>query len=148
MPIKKLNADTYLDLKTGEVLACKHIGNRAENLSSVAQSLRNLRDILNSNISDTKSCLWVTLTYKENMADPKRLYNDFRKFNQRIQYYLGKNKLPHCEYIVAAEPQARGAWHAHVVLIFPSKAPFIPNDCTCKYLETRVHKDKATRGCG
>lgn len=32
------------------------------------------------------------------------------------------------EYIVAMEPQNRGAWHAHLILIFNGKAPFIPND--------------------
>ncbi len=62
------------------------------------------------------------------MQDPNRLYQDFRKFNQRFQYYLKTHDLPKYEYISAVEPQARGAWHIHIVLIFDSeKAPFISN---------------------
>jgi hypothetical protein len=61
------------------------------------------------------------------MTDSKRLYHDFRKFIQRLRYYLESNKLPYVEYIAAAEPQGRGAWHLHGLLLFPKKAPFIPN---------------------
>ena len=43
-----------------------------------------LRDLLNTNIADPSHCRWVTLTYKENMTDPKRLYTDFDKFNKRM----------------------------------------------------------------
>ena len=31
------------------------------------------------------------------------------------------------EYIVACEPQSRGAWHMHLIIIFDRLAPFIPN---------------------
>ena len=46
----------------------------------------------------------------------------------KLRYFL-KQKY---EYIVAMEPQGRGAWHAHVVMIFPGKAPFIPNEVIAK----------------
>ena len=47
----------------------------------------------------------------------------------RMRYYLEQNCLPRYEYIECAEPQARGAWHMHVVMVFVKveQAPFIPN---------------------
>lgn len=126
--IKKLDTDNYLNLKTGEILSIMHKDKRIDNKNSVTQSLRNLRDLLNTNITDTNYCLWLTLTYAENMTDSKRLYDDFRKFNQRMRYYHKKNYLPNYEYIATAEPQARGAWHLHVLMIYLNKPPYIPND--------------------
>jgi hypothetical protein len=41
----------------------------------------------------------------------------------RFRYQYGD-----IEYIVAMEPQGRGAWHCHVVAIWNHKAPYIPND--------------------
>jgi hypothetical protein len=45
----------------------------------------------------------------------------------RLAYYIRKNEMPPYEYIVAVEPQARGSLHAHLLLIFQEKAPFISN---------------------
>lgn len=125
--IKKLNADMYVDKRTGEVKEFQHHSNRAEDTASVSQSLRKLRDLINANLDDPESALWVTLTYRENMTDAKRLYEDYRRFWQRFKYYLNKQGYPPAEYIIAAEPQGRGAWHLHCLFFFPSKAPFIPN---------------------
>ena len=44
-----------------------------------------------------------------------------------LAYHHQKHNLPKFEYIVAMEPQRRGAWHAHLLLIYPSESPFIPN---------------------
>lgn len=122
-PIKKLTADLYEDLRTGEVKEYKHTENRGQNLQGVARSLGMLRDLLNTNVTDVSCCRWVTLTYAENMTDTKRLYTDYEEFVRRHRKRVG-----HFEYIVAAEPQGRGAWHMHVVMIFPGRAPFIPNE--------------------
>lgn len=120
--IKKISDKEYIDLRTGEVKEFNKIDNRACDLNSVRQSLSRLRDLLNTNITDISCCKWVTLTYSENMTDTKRLYEDFKKFNMRMRYKGYKY-----EYIVAMEPQGRGAWHAHMVMIFDNKAPFIDN---------------------
>ncbi len=124
--IKKISDDEYIDLRTGEVKQCNKIDNRAGNLNSVRQSLGRLRDLLNTNITDVKKCRWVTLTYAENMKDPKRLYEDFKNFNKRMKYALSKEGHKY-EYIVCMEPQGRGAWHAHLVMIFEEQAPYIDN---------------------
>lgn len=121
-PIQKLDKDSYIILNTGEVKDCNHIENRAENKLQVSQSLKRLRDYINTNVSDVSKCKWITLTYAENMTDTKQLYNDFKKFIMRFKYKYGK-----FEYIVACEPQGRGAWHCHCIIIFNQKAPYIPN---------------------
>ena len=144
--IKKINRESYVNLSTGELKEFVHTESRAENLTSVSQSLAKLRDLLNTNITDPSHCLWVTLTYKENMQDNKRLYQDFRKFHMRMLHYLKKNGSPTYEYIVAMEPQARGAWHAHMIMIFPDKAPYIPNDTLATvwghgFTKTKLLKD-------
>lgn len=121
--IRKLNAEQYVRLESGEVLNFEHIENRADDKNSVRVTLQRLRDYLNTNITDNEYCRWVTLTYRENMTDTKRLYKDFEKLVKRLRYKYGK-----FEYIVACEPQGRGAWHMHTVMIFEHKAPFIPCD--------------------
>ena len=120
--IKKLNNDSYLVLSTGEVKQCNHIENRSESKMQVAQSLKRLRDYINTNVIEPDNCKWITLTYKENMTDTKRLYIDFKNFIKRFKYYYGK-----FEYIACMEPQGRGAWHCHLIAIFDKKAPYIPN---------------------
>lgn len=121
-PIQKMDSEHYVDKRTGEVKKFAHIGSRVDDKNSVRVSLGKLRDLINANVINPEYCLWITLTYAENMTDPKRLYDDFRKFIQRLKY-----KIKSFEYIVAMEPQGRGAWHAHMIMIFDKKAPYIPN---------------------
>lgn len=144
--IQKLTADLYLDKRTGEVKAFRHTENRAEDKPSVAQSLCRLRDLINTNVTDPNRVLWVTLTYRENMRDPSRLYEDFRRYRQRLNYYLDKRGQPKCEYIAAAEPQGRGAWHLHLLLLFPDKAPFIPNTEMARLWGQGFTKTKSLKG--
>lgn len=145
-PIQKLDADTGLDLRTGEVIEFQHNESRAQDKASVAQSLKRLRDIINANTESPDAVLWVTLTYAENMTDSNRLYEDFRRFWQRFSYYLQKRGLPRGEYITAAEPQGRGAWHLHALFLFPGKAPFIPNADMARIWGHGFTKTKRLRG--
>ncbi|MDF2855387.1 MAG: hypothetical protein K0Q87_1238 [Neobacillus sp.] len=127
--ILKLDKNSYVYIPTGEIREFTSTAeSRADNLHIVAQSLKRLRDLINTNVTEPLSTRWATLTYKENMTDEKRLYEDYKRFWQRFKYYLEKKKWPACEYIACAEPQGRGAWHLHVILIFENKAPFIPNN--------------------
>ena len=57
------------------------------------------------------------------MRDTVRLCKDFEHYIKRLHRRYGA-----FEYIVAMEPQGSGSWHAHVILLFPGLAPFIPND--------------------
>ena len=119
----RLPDNKFMVCRTGEIKEIQQMEKRTDCKNSLKKSMRNLRNLLNTNIDDVRRCRWVTLTYAENMTDTKRLYEDFKKFNMKLRYKIGKY-----EYIVAMEPQGRGAWHAHVVLIFDQIAPFIPNE--------------------
>lgn len=121
--IQRLPNDMIMVVSSGEIKPITHMENRLDDKKSLRMTMKRLRNLLNANIDDVTKCRWVTLTYAENMTDTKRLYSDFKKFNMRLRYQYGKY-----EYIVAMEPQGRGAWHAHVVLIFDHTAPFIPNE--------------------
>ena len=119
----------YIDLSTGDVKEVSHHTTRAEQYKSLARTFRNMRNIINANITDVSRVRWITLTYAENMRDTKRLYKDFELFNKRFQYYIqNKLNLNKAEYIVVAEPQGRGAWHLHLLYIFDTVAPYIDND--------------------
>lgn len=146
IPIEKLNADYYLDKRTGEVKEIRHRTNRAEDKASVAQSLCKLRDIINANLEKPENALWVTLTYAENMTDTVQLYEDYRRFWGRFQYYMKKIGQESVEYIIAAEPQQRGAWHLHCLFMFPYKAPFISNDDMARIWGNGFTKTKSLRG--
>lgn len=122
--IQLLDKNHYVDLKTGEVKDCKHIENRSQNKFQVGQSLKRLRDLINTNVTIPNNWKWITLTYKDNMQDTKRLYNDFKRFMTRFRRKFHSFDI---DYIIACEPQARGAWHIHLLLGFNKTAPFIPN---------------------
>lgn len=122
---KLIDKDHYMYLDTGEIFECNHIDNRAENKFQVGQSLKRLRDYINTNVVEPNNCKWITLTYKRNMTDVKQLYKDFKRFMTRFKRRFKEYEI---EYIAACEPQARGAWHMHLIIIFDRVAPFIPND--------------------
>lgn len=124
--------DCYLNLSTGEIKDVIHHTSRADQKNSMYRTFRTLRGIINSNCYDVTKVRWITLTYAENMTDAKRLYKDFELFNKRFQYYCKSMDFGKPEYIVVCEPQGRGAWHCHLLYIFPGVAPFIPNATLAK----------------
>lgn len=114
--IKKLDKDTYVELTTGEIKEFQHSENRQQNYNSLRQTFKKLRYLINNNFMGNPNELHVTLTYKENMKDPKRLYTDFEKFFKRLKYaYKDKSTI---DYLTVVEPQGRGAWHCHVLMRF------------------------------
>ncbi|MCL2638495.1 MAG: hypothetical protein FWD48_09015 [Oscillospiraceae bacterium] len=123
-PIERINDDFYIVKSegTGEVHEVKHGENRLDSTQGVKESLERLRDYINTNVTNHVNCKWLTLTYAENMTDTERLLEDFRAFNRRCRKQYGRY-----EYITAAEPQQRGAWHLHCLLIFDKPAPYMKN---------------------
>lgn len=128
IPVKKLSSTEYLDLRTGEIIEYDKSTDKSDCYQSVRRTLKHIRQVLNANCDDESKLVWVTLTYAENMMDPVRLYRDFRTFWKRLIRYFEKQKIFIPEYINVVEPQGRGAWHSHVMLIFPEKAPYIDNN--------------------
>ena len=135
--IKKLNDKEYVLLATGEILEYKkHVPDRTAHLSSLYRTMKNLRYLINNNFVGNLNESFITVTYKENMQDTKRLYQDVDKFMKRLRYkYKGKSTI---DYIVVVEPQKRGAWHCHILLLF--------NDL--KQADLKIHELKEIWGHG
>lgn len=124
MKVTKLDKDHYRCDNTGEVKEYVKTENRSEGQHSVKRTLKKIRYLVNKNFRGRKNELFVTLTYAENMTDPKILYQDFKKFIMRLKYKYGD-----VDYINVIEPQGRGAWHCHVLMIFREhKKIYVPND--------------------
>lgn len=120
-PITKLNNELYILNATGEVKSFNHISNRSQDLKSIARTMQNGRDVINTNVTNVANCRWITLTYAENMTDTKKLFYDFKNLIKLLHKEYGE-----FEYITCNEPQGRGAWHIHMLMIFDHKAPFVP----------------------
>ncbi len=137
IPFIKISKDEYILKDTGEVIAFEHSDNRYGCSKSLARSFRNLRYIINANVTEAAVSndlvRWCTLTFNRPVTDPTVLYEETRKFIQRLRYYCIKHFGKECgfEYIAVAEPQGERAgyrWHLHIILIFNEKAPYIKND--------------------
>lgn len=110
--IEKLSKSHYIVKDTGEVLEYKLSENRAQNESSLRRTFKKIRDLINNNFSGRGNEIHLTLTYKLNMTDSKKLYDDFRIFWQKFKRRYGSE----FDYISVVEPQGRGAWHCHVLI--------------------------------
>ena len=120
--------EQFVICATGEVKDIEHHATRKDNKKGLYKTFANARAVINANVTDVSKVRWCTLTYAENMTDTKRLYEDFRDFNKRFQYYCKTHGYSKPEYIVMMEPQGRGAWHAHLLYIWQDqKAPYISN---------------------
>lgn len=120
--------EQFVICATGEIKDIEHRNTRKDNKKGLYKTFANARAVINANVTDVSKVRWCTLTYAENMTDPKRLYEDFRKFNMRFQTYCKGKGYSKPEYIVMMEPQGRGAWHAHLLYIWQDqKAPYISN---------------------
>lgn len=125
--IRKVSAQEYIVLDTGELKQYEHTEKRIENPTSLKQSMRNLRDIINTNCTNPKKCKFLTLTYcGASQNDTQKLYIDVKNYHKRLKYFL---KDVHFEYISVIEPHGNnaGGFHVHEILIFDYNAPFIPN---------------------
>jgi len=125
--IQKISDKEYINLIDGTINKFEKKSSRIDNIDSVKKTIKNLRDIINTNCIDSKNILFVTLTYAENMTDRARLMRDFEVFYKRWKRWHIKNIGYSPKYICVPEPQGRGAWHCHVIFIYNEKPPFIEN---------------------
>ena len=128
--IKMLGNNEYLQVSSGEVKEItNHNLTRDELKGNLYRTFKQLRGIINANVVNVNQVRWCTLTYGDNVRSADKLYTDFDKFNKRLKYYCQKNGFGKYEYISIVEPQARGSWHIHLLLIFKDLpvAPYIPN---------------------
>lgn len=122
--IKKISKNEYVVVETGEVVEYqKKSENRSEDKESLRKTFKRLRQLINTNFTGELNELCFTITYKENVTDPKVLYDDFKKFMKKLKYKYGS-----IDYINVVEPQGRGAWHCHILLKFNDlRKAYIPN---------------------
>lgn len=113
----------------------KNTENRSQSPNEIRKTFKRLRSIINTNVTDSRKCKFITLTYADNMTDPVRLRSDLKLFLKRFKYFVehlknqkGNNLGLTFEYISVLEPQQRGAWHAHIIFIFNKQVRFIKND--------------------
>lgn len=123
--IRKLNDKEYEVVSTGEIKEYNKNkeGNRTDNIKEVKRSMQKLRAIINTNVYDVSTVRWCTFTYKKNMQDHKQVVKDFSAFWKRFKRKY--KEFEQLDYIIALEPQERGAWHIHALILFHKKAPFI-----------------------
>ena len=122
--VRKLDADHYMLLDgdcAGEVKEYDHGECRTDNRAYLRRTLAYVRDLINCNVIRPERNKWVTLTYRGLVRDTKKLYSDFKNWIQLVRYHY-----PGMEYVAVAEPQGRGAWHMHVLMVWPGPAPYIP----------------------
>lgn len=108
--------------------------------NELRKTFRRLSDLINANTQHPECCLWITLTYADNIKGSdgnEKLYKDFKVFIQRLRR-LGYS----FEYISCIEPQGRGAWHSHLILIF-DKPTFIDNSVIAECWGQGFTKTKA-----
>lgn len=146
-PCRKISRDEFVDLRTGEVKDYNHFESRASSKESIRQTLVRIRELVNTNVVDPAFVRWITLTYAENMCDPERLYKDYKAFWMRFKRWCSKACITVPEYICVVEPQGRGAWHVHAFFIWPSPAPFLPNDDVARLWGQGFTKTKQVTDC-
>ena len=124
--IKRINDEDYLVLSTGEIKNYENGLSRYDSKNSLRRTFKNLRYLINNNFIGAPNELFITLTYADNMKDEKKLYLDVKNFIKRLKYHF--KDLSRIEYINVVEPQARGAWHCHILIKFIDvKTIYIPN---------------------
>lgn len=147
-PVRRIDNDHYEYIPTGEVFEYEHIERRSEWKQGIRRTLAHIRALVNTNVTIPQNCRWVTLTYAENMTDTKRLYQDFKVFWLRFCRWCKSHGHGRPEYICVVEPQGRGAWHAHLFIIWDEAAPYIDNNAVMEKLWPHGWtKTKAVTNC-
>lgn len=124
--IKKIDADRYVNLETGEIHDFEKSMNRSESENSLRKTFKKLRYLINYNFKGNPNELFVTFTFAKESFDSKVVYTDFNKFIKRLKYKYKKTTT--IDYINVIEPHASGQWHSHMLIRFNElDKVYIPN---------------------
>lgn len=130
--IMKVDGEHYVDTRTGEIkkfqVKEKMRESRLASPESLRRTLKEIKELIQTYVTDARRVRWCTVTYQENMSDKRRLHEDFRRFIQKLRYHCKKNSYGEFEYIAVCEPQGRGSFHIHMFLIWKNVAPYIANE--------------------
>ena len=129
-PIQKLDAYRYKVKGSGQVKYYKHAEKRVSYKNNLMKTFNNIRNYINTNITheNINKVLFITLTFAENMQDAQLAYQAYKNFFERFKRFCKDKDLEIPEYISVIEPQGRGAFHFHVLLIYKEEPPFIENE--------------------
>lgn len=124
--IRKIDADRYVYLETGEIFEFEKSENRSDNENSLRQTFKKLRRLINMNFKGQPNELFVTFTFAKESFDTKMIYQDFNKFVKRLKYrYKDSTTI---DYLNVVEPHASGQWHSHMLIRFNDLDKiYIPN---------------------
>ena len=128
--IKKLDAERYMDIETGEIKEFARTENRAQGLNSLRQTFKKLRYLINNNFVGARNELFLTLTYRGELQtnDHLQVGKDYDNFLKRL-----KRKYGSVDAIKVLEPHASGNWHMHVLVRFNDLSTvYIPNETLSK----------------
>ena len=115
--IRKLNADEYLVLETGEIKEYQeHADTRAAHKSSMYRTMKNIRYLINNNFTGARNEKVGTLTYANKTNDLEKICNDTDKFMKRLRYKY--KDVSTIDYLTVLEPHADGNFHMHILLRF------------------------------
>ncbi len=114
----------------------------ATSMGRDAESARRARSIIARVVSSNfgnirrgfvkgRSVKFLTLTYAENMQERARLYTDYIKMIDALEYRLEEK----VQYLAVPERQKRGAYHAHCILL-------------CSYIPLKVMKEIWSKDIG
>ena len=85
---------------------------------SLSRARKGIRRLINANAVELNK--FVTLTFAENLTDVDKANYEFKKFIERLKFYLKKAEPEHkLKYISVIEFQKRGAVHYHVLFNLP-----------------------------
>ena len=109
----------YARRDTGEVIEpiASDDGGEADRAHSLAASMERLRHIIAAGVKP--GSIWTTHTYRALVRDTQAVCADWEAYVRWARRYAGRK----IEYITAIEPQARGSWHIHGILIPPASDP-------------------------
>lgn len=107
--IKKLDKDTYVVLRTGEVRRYNSKSKEDEHNEEVARKLSMLREIIRANVRSEKD-FFAVLTYSCKQTDCVKMQEDIEKCIRRLR---SNHKM---QYIAIPELQRCGKWHIHLLI--------------------------------
>lgn len=126
--IKKISKDEYVNLQTGELKEFAHTENRKESYNSLRQTFKKIRYLINNNFVGGSNELFITLTYREDVQDLKRVYSDYKRYMRKLEKYCKKMGLGTFDSLKVVEPTEKGRWHIHQLLRFNDvNKVYIPN---------------------
>ena len=82
--MQKLDCNRGVNVETGEIIEFKRSLNRSQRMCDFKRSLSKLRDIIKLNVVDLEKCLFITLTYDDNISDREVFRKDFENFIKKV----------------------------------------------------------------